>query len=57
MTEPTQKQIDFAESIAEALDLELPAEFTKAAYSKFISEWKDDYYSGMREDDYWKNVR
>lgn len=43
--EPTERQIKFAEAIAEALDLELPRENTKKAYSAFISEWVDDYYN------------
>lgn len=39
----TDKQIRFAETIADRLDLELPEEKTKAAYSDFIEEWIDDY--------------
>lgn len=41
---PTQKQIEFVEAIADKLDLYLPDEFTKEAYSEFISVWKDEYY-------------
>ena len=39
----TEKQIEYAETIAACLDLELPEEKTKQAYSNFISEWEDDY--------------
>lgn len=41
---PTEAQVEFAEKIAEKLDLELPEDFTREAYSGFISEWKDDMY-------------
>ncbi|MEA4922193.1 MAG: hypothetical protein VB031_02360 [Eubacteriaceae bacterium] len=40
---PTKRQQDYAERIAEKLDLALPAEKTKAAYSDFISEWSSEY--------------
>lgn len=50
---PTEKQIKFAEAIAEKLDLELPEEDTKAAYTEFISEWKDDFYGCFDDDPSW----
>lgn len=41
---PTYRQIEFAEKIAETLCLDLPQDYTKEAYSDFISEWSEDYY-------------
>ena len=41
---PTDKQIDFAETIAKELGLDLPKEYTKFAYSEFIGEWQKDFY-------------
>ena len=37
---PTEKQIAYAEYLAERMCQELPSEFTKEAYSEFISKWK-----------------
>ena len=37
---PTEKQIRYAEFLANTLDLDLP-EFSKRAYSEFISTWKE----------------
>lgn len=51
---PTDKQIEFAESISDDLEIPLPKEFTKQAYSEFITEWKDDYYN---QHDYFDNFR
>lgn len=45
---PTERQIKFAEAIAEELGLELP-EFDKREYSEFIADNKDDYYESIRE--------
>lgn len=45
---PTERQIKFAEAIAEELRLELP-EFDKREYSEFITANKDDYYESIRE--------
>ena len=45
---PTEKQIKFAESIANALDLDFPTcsqDYTKAVYQAFIAE----YYNAYRE--------
>lgn len=50
---PTEKQIKFAEAIAEKLDLELPIEETKSEYSAFISMWKDDFYGCFDDDPSW----
>ena len=55
--EPTQKQIEYAKYLAERMCVELPMEFTKGAYSEFISKWKpvvkheDD---GMNEPNAWQ---
>lgn len=38
--EPTKKQIEYAEYLAERMCQKLPSEFTKEAYSEFISKWK-----------------
>ena len=35
---PTKKQIDFAQTIANTLGIELPKRYTKNAYRKFISD-------------------
>ena len=37
---PTQKQIEYAKYLADRMCVELPTEFTKEAYSEFISKWK-----------------
>lgn len=37
---PTQKQVDYAEYLAKRMGQELPTEYTKQAYSEFISKWK-----------------
>ena len=41
---PSQKQIDFATVIAETVGDDLPAEYTKQAYSDFISQHIDEFY-------------
>lgn len=54
---PTEKQIKYAEYLAYRMCVNLPEEFTKQAYSDFISKWKpvvkheDD---GMNEPDSWQ---
>jgi len=40
---PTEKQIDFAKTIAKKLGIQLPAEYTKEAYNKFISSNIDKF--------------
>ena len=37
---PTEKQIAYAQYLAERMCQELPEEYTKEAYSEFISKWK-----------------
>lgn len=37
---PTEKQIEFATYLAKRMCQKLPTEFTKEAYSKFISFWR-----------------
>jgi len=37
---PTQKQEEYAKYLAYRMCQELPKEYTKAAYSEFISHWK-----------------
>lgn len=38
---PTDKQGDFAARISERLNIAMPEEYSKKAYSKYIEEWKD----------------
>ena len=40
---PTDKQVQFAQEIADLLELELPKLKTKITYSEFISENIDEY--------------
>ncbi len=40
MDKPTVKQIEYAKYLADRMGENLPTEFTKEAYSKFISKWK-----------------
>lgn len=37
---PTQTQIEYAKYLAKRMCQELPVEFTRSAYSEFISKWK-----------------
>lgn len=37
---PTEKQIEYAKYLAKRMCEELPKDFTKKAYSDFISHWK-----------------
>ena len=37
---PTEKQIAYAQYLAQRMCQELPKEYTKKAYSEFISKWK-----------------
>lgn len=37
---PTEKQVEYAKYLGERMCQALPQEFTKEAYSKFISTWK-----------------
>ena len=38
---PTEKQEAFAAKISERLDIPMPDEYSKKAYSEYIEEWKD----------------
>lgn len=40
---PTKRQIRFALSIADRLGINMPKEYTKTAYSKFISDNVEEY--------------
>ena len=40
MTAPTEKQIEYARYLAQRMSQDLPKDFTKQAYSDFISKWK-----------------
>ena len=46
---PTAKQINFAKEISEVLDIPLPEDKTKAAYSAFINFNIDAYKEVMSE--------
>ena len=37
---PTDKQIKFAKYLAKRMNVSLPTDYTKQAYSDFISKWK-----------------
>lgn len=41
---PTYDQRRFAEGISQCLQIDLPKEYTKAAYTKFISTYHAEYY-------------
>lgn len=49
MSEPTHKQIEFANDIYEQLGYELPEERTKESYSEYIDEYVDEFYESKRE--------
>lgn len=56
-TNPTEKQIKYAEYLARRMCIELPKENTKQAYSEFISKWKPAVQQedlGMNEPDEWQ---
>ena len=40
MSEPTAKQIEYANYLANRMGISLPEDHTKDAYSKFIDYWK-----------------
>lgn len=57
MNRPTEKQIKYAKYLAQRMRQELPKEFTKQAYSDFISKWKPAVQhedAGMNEPDAWQ---
>lgn len=41
---PSAKQIDFVQDICRELGLTKPEEYTREAYSEFISEFAEEYY-------------
>jgi len=54
---PTEKQIKYAEYLAQRMCQKLPKEFTKQAYSEFISKWKPVVQHedmGMNEPNAWQ---
>lgn len=54
---PTEKQIEYAKYLAQRMCQELPKEFTKQAYSEFISKWKSAVQHedrGMNESNAWQ---
>lgn len=46
---PTDKQVDFATTIAEMIGADLPEEFSVEAYHEFISENVDEFYKVQNE--------
>lgn len=55
--EPTERQIKYAKYLAKRMCQELPKEFTKTAYSNFISKWKPavlEEDKAMNEPDEWQ---
>ncbi len=54
---PTEKQIEYATYLAQRACQDLPKEFTKQAYSDFISKWKPVVQHedrGMNEPSAWQ---
>lgn len=54
---PTEKQIKYAEYLAQRMRQDLPKEYTKQAYSDFISKWKPAVIAedkAMNEPDAWQ---
>lgn len=43
--EPTEAQLSFVKDICDVLNVDEPEEFTREAYSDFISEYKDQFYN------------
>lgn len=41
--EPSEKQVNYAKGIAKGLGIDLPADFTREAYSEFISANANKY--------------
>lgn len=40
MNRPTERQMEYAEYLSKRMCVDLPKEYTKQAYSDFISKWK-----------------
>ena len=56
---PTEKQEEYAKYLASRMCVSLPSEYTKAAYSSFISHWKPivkEEDDGMNEPSAWQLV-
>ena len=54
---PTKKQIEYAQYLAQRMCQDLPKEYTKQAYSDFISKWKPavlEEDKAMSEPDVWQ---
>ena len=54
---PTKKQEEYAKYLAERMCINLPIEYTKGAYSEFISHWKPivkEEDDGMNEPSAWQ---
>ena len=54
---PTKRQIEYAEYLAQRMCQDLPKEYTKQAYSDFISKWKPavmEEDAEMNEPDEWQ---
>ncbi len=54
---PTKKQIEYARYLAQRMCQNLPKEYTKQAYSDFISKWKPVVQHedmAMNEPDEWQ---
>ena len=54
---PTKKQIEYAQYLAQRMCQDLPKEYTKQAYSDFISKWKPavlEEDKAMNEPDVWQ---
>ena len=57
MTTPTEKQIEYARYLAQRMCKDLPKDFTRQAYSDFISKWKPVVMAEdveMNEPDAWQ---
>jgi long-subunit fatty acid transport protein len=52
ITPPTEKQYSYASSISEKLNIDLPEEFSKSAYSEFIDKYK---FKLRFEENKWSN--
>lgn len=54
---PTKKQIEYARYLAQRMCQDLPKEYTKQAYSEFISKWEPavlEENKGMNEPNAWQ---
>lgn len=54
---PTEKQTKYAKYLSERMCQDLPKDFTKEAYSEFISKWKpvvEHEDMGMNEPNAWQ---